>query len=224
MTEAHHSPGGPAPLALHQALTQRLHQAFSESCSHWLPKVRGRSWAVCLWLQKPRALDTRFWLLCLPEPQFPCLSSGLRDERCCSATTGWTILALGHCQVLFFFFFFVGPGLGPRKLKRSKATCPSRPACHRRGLMGQVSYLHSLSFTPTMIILLLLAQCRPCCGFRSVVIYSQWKLGPPPMVLSYPLASISLHPTGRPLTNFCGPRKCSKGPFLSREDSARSLG
>lgn len=28
------------------------------------------------------------------------------------------------------------PGLGPAKLKRSKATCPSRPACHRRGLNG----------------------------------------------------------------------------------------
>ena len=90
--------------------------------------------------------------------------------------------------------------------------------------MGQVSYLHSLPFTSTMIILLLLAQCKPCCGFRSVVIYSQWKLGPPQMVLSYPPASINLHPKGRPLTNFCGPRKCSKGPFLSREDSALSLG
>ena len=89
MWQAHHSPDGAAPLALHQARTQRLHQAVSESCSHWL---RGRSRAVCLWLQKPRALDTSLWLLCLLEPQFPrlrnegggiCLQSGHQGQMKC---------------------------------------------------------------------------------------------------------------------------------------------
>ena len=145
---------------------------------------------------------------------FPHLSSGLRDERCCSATPGWTVLAMSVAYLAWV----------PQNSRGLRPPVPLGLPVTGEASMGQVSYLHILPYTPTMIILLLLAQHRPCCGFRSVVIYSQWKLGPPQMVLSYPPASISLHPKGRPLTNFCGPRKCSQGPFLSREDSAPSLG
>lgn len=146
------------------------------------------------------ALDTSLWLLHLPESQFPHLSSGLRGERCCLVTTGYTVSGVRATSV-------VHPAQVPQSARELRPLVPPGLPVTREAPTGQVSYLYRPSRLPTAIILLLLAQSRPCCGFRRTVIYSQWKLGPLQMVPSYPPASVSLHPKGRPPRNFYGPSK-----------------